>query len=75
VGKTTLLQVILIGYLLSLIIQFVALFHLFQMPDLLFLSTSGSINVQKYDFDSNPIEPPISLLPERVGIVFQFPER
>jgi hypothetical protein len=45
------------------------------MPDLLFLSTSGSIIVQKYDFDSNPIEPPISLLPERVGIVFQFPER
>ncbi|KAJ4752139.1 Energy-coupling factor transporter ATP-binding protein EcfA2 [Rhynchospora pubera] len=37
--------------------------------------TCGSIVVQKYGFDSSPVEPPKTLLPEKVGIVFQFPER
>nr|KYP40929.1 hypothetical protein KK1_037722 [Cajanus cajan] len=37
--------------------------------------TSGSICIQKYGNDGNPSEPPEPLVPERVGIVFQFPER
>ncbi|KAF3334500.1 ABC transporter I family member 11 [Carex littledalei] len=37
--------------------------------------TCGSVSIQKCGIDSSPIEPPKSLLPERVGIVFQFPER
>nr|XP_043606138.1 ABC transporter I family member 11, chloroplastic isoform X2 [Erigeron canadensis] len=37
--------------------------------------TSGSICVQRYGDDGNPNEPPVVLSPERVGIVFQFPER
>ncbi|KAL1314607.1 hypothetical protein HN51_041424 [Arachis hypogaea] len=38
-------------------------------------STTGSIYSQKYGNDGNPIQPPEPLSPERVGIVFQFPER
>ncbi|RDX79374.1 ABC transporter I family member 11, chloroplastic, partial [Mucuna pruriens] len=37
--------------------------------------TSGSIFIQKYGNDGNPSHPPEPLVPERVGIVFQFPER
>ncbi|KAJ0051504.1 hypothetical protein Pint_03026 [Pistacia integerrima] len=37
--------------------------------------TSGSIYIKKYRNDDKPNESPDSLLAERVGIVFQFPER
>lgn len=37
--------------------------------------TSGSIHVQRYDKKGLPAQPPGLLFPERVGIVFQFPER
>ncbi|CAI8612090.1 unnamed protein product [Vicia faba] len=37
--------------------------------------TSGSIYIQKYGDDGNPSQSPEPLVPERVGIVFQFPER
>ncbi|KAI3853447.1 hypothetical protein MKW92_043347 [Papaver armeniacum] len=37
--------------------------------------TSGSIHIQKYDKDGIPNQAPELLPPERVGIVFQFPER
>uniref|UniRef100_A0A1D1XY27 ABC transporter I family member 11, chloroplastic n=1 Tax=Anthurium amnicola TaxID=1678845 RepID=A0A1D1XY27_9ARAE len=37
--------------------------------------TSGSICIQSYGHDGKPIQPPKLLSPERVGIVFQFPER
>lgn len=37
--------------------------------------TSGSICIQKYRDDGSPHQSPILSTPERVGIVFQFPER
>ncbi|GLT57176.1 hypothetical protein SLA2020_301640 [Shorea laevis] len=37
--------------------------------------TSGSIYMQRYTNEGKPIQSPESLVPERVGIVFQFPER
>lgn len=37
--------------------------------------TSGSINIQRYGEDGKPNQAPEQLSPERVGIVFQFPER
>ncbi|XP_014523857.1 ABC transporter I family member 11, chloroplastic isoform X3 [Vigna radiata var. radiata] len=37
--------------------------------------TSGSIYIQKYGNDGSPSQTPEPLVPERVGIVFQFPER
>ncbi|XP_075105768.1 ABC transporter I family member 11, chloroplastic isoform X1 [Nicotiana tabacum] len=37
--------------------------------------TSGSICVQRYSDDGEKIKSPEPLQPERVGIVFQFPER
>ncbi|KAL9229415.1 hypothetical protein vseg_004882 [Gypsophila vaccaria] len=37
--------------------------------------TSGTIVVQKYGKDGCPDQPPMLLPPEKVGIVFQFPER
>ncbi|KAE8021305.1 hypothetical protein FH972_007209 [Carpinus fangiana] len=37
--------------------------------------TSGSIYIQRYGNDGNPNQSPEFLPPERVGIVFQFPER
>ncbi|XP_016441651.1 ABC transporter I family member 11, chloroplastic-like isoform X2 [Nicotiana tabacum] len=37
--------------------------------------TSGSIYVQRYSDDGEKIKSPELLQPERVGIVFQFPER
>uniref|UniRef100_A0A7N2KY52 ABC transporter domain-containing protein n=2 Tax=Quercus lobata TaxID=97700 RepID=A0A7N2KY52_QUELO len=37
--------------------------------------TSGSIHIQRYGNDGNPNQSPELLTPERVGIVFQFPER
>lgn len=37
--------------------------------------TSGSICIQRYGDDGNPNQSPESLPPERVAIVFQFPER
>ncbi|KAI3714422.1 hypothetical protein L1987_73024 [Smallanthus sonchifolius] len=37
--------------------------------------TSGSIYIQTYSDDDKPTQPPVLLSPERVGIVFQFPER
>ncbi|KNA25960.1 hypothetical protein SOVF_001930 [Spinacia oleracea] len=37
--------------------------------------TSGSILLQRYGEDRFPTEPPELLAPQRVGIVFQFPER
>ncbi|XP_024974395.1 ABC transporter I family member 11, chloroplastic isoform X1 [Cynara cardunculus var. scolymus] len=37
--------------------------------------TSGSIYIQRYSDDGSPNQPPMLLSPERVGIVFQFPER
>ncbi|KAK4282236.1 hypothetical protein QN277_013636 [Acacia crassicarpa] len=37
--------------------------------------TSGSIYIQKYDSDGKPNQSSLPLVPERVGIVFQFPER
>ncbi|KAG7985952.1 hypothetical protein I3843_03G054100 [Carya illinoinensis] len=37
--------------------------------------TSGSICIQRYGNDGNPNQSPEPVLPERVGIVFQFPER
>ncbi|KAG5621791.1 hypothetical protein H5410_007009, partial [Solanum commersonii] len=37
--------------------------------------TSGSIYVQRYSDDDEQIKSPEPLQPERVGIVFQFPER
>ncbi|TMW96063.1 hypothetical protein EJD97_007982 [Solanum chilense] len=37
--------------------------------------TSGSIYVQRYGDDDQQIKSPEPLQPERVGIVFQFPER
>ncbi|KAH1204992.1 ABC transporter I family member 11, chloroplastic [Glycine max] len=36
--------------------------------------TSVCIHIQKYGSDGNPSQPPEPLVPERVGIVFQFPE-
>ncbi|WVZ05557.1 hypothetical protein V8G54_018903 [Vigna mungo] len=36
--------------------------------------TSGSIYIQKYGNDGSPSQTPEPLVPERVGIVFQFPE-
>ncbi|KAG0456607.1 hypothetical protein HPP92_024395 [Vanilla planifolia] len=36
--------------------------------------TSGSICIQQYADDGTPTSSPEPLLPERVGIVFQFPE-
>ncbi|KAD3642350.1 hypothetical protein E3N88_31574 [Mikania micrantha] len=36
--------------------------------------TSGSIYIQRYSDDDSPTQPPVLLSPERVGIVFQFPE-
>ncbi|WOL04188.1 hypothetical protein Cni_G12909 [Canna indica] len=37
--------------------------------------TSGSIIIQRYGNDGNPCQLPEPLAPERVGMVFQFPER
>ncbi|KAK3036420.1 hypothetical protein RJ639_030019 [Escallonia herrerae] len=37
--------------------------------------TSGSICIQRYGKDGNPNQLPEVLSPEKVGIVFQFPER
>ncbi|XP_028120437.1 ABC transporter I family member 11, chloroplastic-like, partial [Camellia sinensis] len=37
--------------------------------------TSGSIYIQRYDNDGKPNQSLEQLTPERVGIVFQFPER
>ncbi|KAL4568183.1 hypothetical protein LXL04_023790 [Taraxacum kok-saghyz] len=37
--------------------------------------TSGSIYIQGYSDEGTPNQPPVLLSPERVGIVFQFPER
>lgn len=37
--------------------------------------TSGSIYIQRYGDDGNPNQAPELLSPERVGLVFQFPER
>ncbi|OAY37259.1 hypothetical protein MANES_11G086800v8 [Manihot esculenta] len=37
--------------------------------------TSGSICIQRYGNDGNPCQPSEPLPPEKVGIVFQFPER
>ncbi|KAF4385711.1 hypothetical protein F8388_010267 [Cannabis sativa] len=37
--------------------------------------TSGSICIQRYGNDGHPSTPPEPLPSERVGIVFQFPER
>ncbi|KAL4653066.1 hypothetical protein ACB092_01G275300 [Castanea dentata] len=37
--------------------------------------TSGSIHIQRYGNDGHPNQSPEPLTPERVGIVFQFPER
>ncbi|XP_071693886.1 ABC transporter I family member 11, chloroplastic [Rutidosis leptorrhynchoides] len=37
--------------------------------------TSGSICIQSYGDDGGINQPPVLLSPERVGIVFQFPER
>ncbi|KAK6928549.1 ABC transporter-like, ATP-binding domain, partial [Dillenia turbinata] len=37
--------------------------------------TSGSIYLQRYGDDGCPNQSPVLLTPERVGIVFQFPER
>ncbi|WCJ40165.1 Energy-coupling factor transporter ATP-binding protein EcfA2 [Euphorbia peplus] len=37
--------------------------------------TSGSICIQRYGKDGKPYQSPERLSPERVGIVFQFPER
>ncbi|CAN1295747.1 ABC transporter I family member 11, chloroplastic [Linum perenne] len=37
--------------------------------------TSGTICIQRYESDGSPIRDPELLSPERVGIVFQFPER
>ncbi|KAK1369813.1 Non-intrinsic ABC protein 14 [Heracleum sosnowskyi] len=37
--------------------------------------TSGSICIQRYRDDGSPHQSPILSSPERVGIVFQFPER
>ncbi|XP_059638480.1 ABC transporter I family member 11, chloroplastic isoform X1 [Cornus florida] len=37
--------------------------------------TSGSICIQRYGNDGTPSQSPELLTPERVGIVFQFPER
>ncbi|GKD74882.1 ABC transporter I family member 11, chloroplastic [Tanacetum coccineum] len=37
--------------------------------------TSGSIHIQRYNDDGSPNQPPVLLSPEKVGIVFQFPER
>ncbi|CAH1412858.1 unnamed protein product [Lactuca virosa] len=37
--------------------------------------TSGSIYIQRYTENGTPNQPPVLLSPERVGIVFQFPER
>lgn len=48
---------------------------LLQMLAGLSQPTSGSILVQQYGKDGHPNQPPELLPPERVGIVFQFPER
>ncbi|KAG9445949.1 hypothetical protein H6P81_012077 [Aristolochia fimbriata] len=37
--------------------------------------TSGYIHIQRLANDGKPVQPPEALSPERVGIVFQFPER
>lgn len=37
--------------------------------------TSGSIFIQRYGDDGKPNQSPELLSPERVGLVFQFPER
>ncbi|XP_077226939.1 non-intrinsic ABC protein 14 [Tasmannia lanceolata] len=48
---------------------------LLQLLAGLSIPTSGSIYVQKLGNDGNPNKPPEKLSPEKVGIVFQFPER
>lgn len=47
----------------------------FQLLAGLSKPTSGSIYIQRYTDDGKPNQSPKSLVPERVGIVFQFPER
>lgn len=88
-GKTTLLQVDLFLYVFSsevLYVQFVnTLFFSYLFLSVCpFLSqllaglskpTSGSFYVQKYGNDGKPNGSPEPLLTQRVGIVFQFPER
>jgi energy-coupling factor transporter ATP-binding protein EcfA2 len=48
---------------------------IFQILSGLSKPTSGSIYIQRYGNDGNPNQSPEPLPPERVGIVFQFPER
>ena len=46
----------------------------FQLLAGLSKPTSGSIYIQTYTKEGKPNESPKSLVPERVGIVFLFPE-
>lgn len=48
---------------------------LFQLLAGISKPTSGSIYIQKYGNDGNPVQSPKPLSSGRVGIVFQFPER
>lgn len=90
-GKTTLLQVFLLilSFVFKFILVFLAsnlqkvlcsgwfLSLTFSMQLIAGLSkpTSGSIYVQRYSDDGEQIKSPELLQPEKVGIVFQFPER
>jgi ABC-type sulfate/molybdate transport systems ATPase subunit len=78
-GKTTLLQVrtgwlhALIKFPLHLSSEGDSL--IFQLLAGLSEPTSGTICIQKYDDSGNPMGPSELLASQRVGIVFQFPER
>ncbi|XWS40569.1 hypothetical protein CRYUN_Cryun17cG0006800 [Craigia yunnanensis] len=81
-GKTTLLQVyhtclcVLIIFLCHYIPRMSSFFSFsFQLLAGLSKPTSGSIYIQRYTNEFKPNQSPKSLVPERVGIVFQFPER
>lgn len=79
-GKTTLLQVfcfiLLVVYFFLLFILVICDFACFCWQILAGINkpTSGSICIQRYGDDGKPNQYE-QLPPERVGIVFQFPER
>lgn len=74
-GKTTLLQVCVIEFCNLFFFANTHFELLLQLLAGLNKPTSGSICIQKYGNDGKPNKPSQPLPPEKVGIVFQFPER
>lgn len=79
-GKTTLVQVVFWCYVMFIFffkqcIVYELFFFPFQLLAGMSKPTSGSIYIQKYGNDGNPVQSPEPLSAGRVGIVFQFPER